>query len=76
MNTETGQIKRLEDLTEEEKKSGKWIEMKGLAGVEFPPSVPLSKSDLKREAYMQRVKDRLKAIEESCPDAIKSSPKE
>ncbi len=68
MNTETGQIKRLEDLTEEEKKSGKWIEMKGLAGIDFPPSAPLSKSDLKREAYMERVKEKLKAIEEKSPE--------
>jgi hypothetical protein len=27
MNIETGEIKRLEDLTDEEKKSNKWIEL-------------------------------------------------
>ena len=27
MNTETGQLKELKELTEKEKKSGKWIEV-------------------------------------------------
>ena len=67
MNTETGHIKRLEDLTEEEKKSGKWKELKGLEGVRFPESRPISKSDLRREAYMEKLKQKLAAIEENMP---------
>ena len=60
MNVDTGEVKRLQDLTEEERKSGKWIELpKQFGNLRFPKS----KSDLKREAYMQRVLEKKKVGE-------------
>jgi hypothetical protein len=56
MNSETGEIKKLSELTEAERKSGKWVKLP--AGVNYLPSKPLTKSELKREEYMKRVLEK------------------
>lgn len=65
MNTETGQIKPWNELTEEEKKSGKWIELPGewasLNPGWKPDLRPVSKSDQKREEYMRQVAEKKKS---------------
>lgn len=69
MNIETGQVKRLEELTEQEKKSGKWVELpEDMRDLEFlkktpqPDSAPIykSKSDRRRDGYMNRVEEKRK----------------
>jgi len=56
MNIDTGQIKREDQLTEAERNSGRWIQLPN--GVRYLQSKPLSKSELKRETYMARVREK------------------
>lgn len=78
MNSDTGHIKKFEDLTEEEKLSGKWKELNGLEGVAFPASRPMSKSDMKRELYMAQVraKEALKRQEAEAAIAAEDADRE
>jgi hypothetical protein len=58
MNTDTGQIKGWDSLTEEEKKSGKWFPISpDTTGREIRE---LSKSEIKRRQYMDRVAEKTK----------------
>lgn len=59
MNTETGQIKDEKDLTEEEKKSGKWVKFFERDGKKvFVHERKKTKSELKREEYAKRVAEK------------------
>lgn len=64
MNIETGEIKKISELTEEEKKSGKWVELPGeMSKLQYPargfdPPKSKSRSELKREEYMRRVAEK------------------
>lgn len=56
MNVETGQIKPESELTEAEKRSGKWVMLPN--GVKYITHKSMSKSELKREEYMERVRQK------------------
>ena len=58
MNTETGQIKEWEHLTEAERKSGKGVKLP--QGVKFVDQ-PMSQSDIRREEYMRQVLEKKKS---------------
>ena len=64
MNTESGEIRRREKISDEEMKSGVWAELP--PGTEIRGGKPyyqgklISRSDMKRELYMQNVEKKRK----------------
>lgn len=56
MNTKTGEVKEVKDMTEEEKASGDWLPFFERSGRKvFVHKQHKTKSDKRREEYMQKV---------------------
>lgn len=59
MNVETGEVKMWDQLTDADKKSGKWIELPN-GFTELNLNAFKSKSDVRRDAYMSKVAEKKK----------------
>lgn len=68
MHEDKGQIKKWSDLTEEELKSGKWKP--------YPEALakPMSKSNQRREEYMQKVQAKLDDLERQAKELANEVP--
>ena len=67
MNSDTGKMKRYDDMTEEEKKSGKFFPVP--EGMPISEIKTLSRSQQKREEYMKEVYEKKKAQLKEILDA-------
>ncbi len=59
MNVETGEIKRMDELTEAQRKSGKWLPFEGWNRKERRKETARLRREARRRARKQRLLDQL-----------------